>query len=64
MTEYRTEIKTIAGKQYDYVYCPRCEVWIQVKNFNFKTGEHAGCERHQRTKEIRSRAERRALGKC
>lgn len=61
MTEYKTEIKTIAGKQYDYVYCPKCEIWIQSKNFNFKTGEHPNCERFQKNKEIRRRAEGRAL---
>lgn len=61
MTEYKTEIKTIAGKQYDYVYCPKCEIWIQAKDFNFKTGEHPDCERFQKNKEIRRRAEGRAL---
>ena len=59
--EYKTEIKTIAGKQYDYVFCPKCEVWVQVKDFNFKTGEHPSCEKHQKNKEIRKRAERTAL---
>jgi len=59
--KYKTEIKTIAGKEYDYVYCPKCEIWVQVKDFNFKTGEHPDCERFQKTKEIRRRAERIAL---
>jgi len=61
MTVYKTVIKTIAGKEYDYVYCPKCEIWIQVKDFNFKTGEHSKCERLQKNKEIRRRAEERSL---
>lgn len=60
--EYKTEIKSIAGRQYDYIFCPKCEIWIQVKNFNVKTGEHPNCERHQKNKEIRKRAEGIALG--
>lgn len=60
--EYKTEVKTIAGKQYDYVFCPKCEIWVQVKTFNFKTGEHPDCERFQKSKEIRKRAEGIALG--
>ena len=61
MTKYKTEIKTIAGKQYDYVFCPKCEIWVQVKNFNFKTGKHPDCEIHQKSKETRKRAEGKAL---
>jgi len=60
--EYQTEIKTISGKQYPYVYCPKCEIWIQVKDFNFKTGEHQHCKRFQKNKEIRKRAEGIVLG--
>ena len=59
--KYKTEIKTITGKEYDYVYCPKCEVWILVKDFNFKTGEHPDCKRFQKNKEIRRCAEGRAL---
>jgi len=59
--KYKTEIKNIAGKHYPYVYCPKCEVWVQVEAFNFKTGEHPDCERLQKNKEIRKRAEKIAL---
>ena len=55
---YKIETKTIADKEYEYVYCPKCEVGILVKDFNLKTGEHPNCEKYQKSKETRRRAER------
>lgn len=51
------EMKTIGGKQYDYVFCPRCEVWIQAEVFDDETGEHSTCDEHFASLESRRRAE-------
>ena len=59
--KYEIGVKTIGGKDYDYVCCPRCGVWIQTKDFNFETGEHEGCDRYRKNKGIRERAAERAL---
>lgn len=58
--ELKTQMMTFGGKQYEYVLCPKCEVWIPQEDF--KDGTHESCERHQRSLETRRLATKRVLG--
>jgi len=53
---------TIQNKNYCYVLCPKCETWIQEKNFK----DHylkKECDMYFRRKDIRRRAEGKAAGR-
>lgn len=54
-------MKTIAGKDYDYTKCPRCEVFILTRDF--ESNPHKDCDRYHKGLQIRKNAENRALGK-
>jgi len=56
----KTKTMTFGGKQYEYVLCPKCEVWIPKEDF--KNGTHKSCKRHQRSLETRRLAEKQVLG--
>ena len=56
-----TRIMTFGGKEYKYVLCPKCEVWIAKEGF--KNGTHKNCKRYQRSLETRRLSEKMVLGK-
>ncbi len=51
--------KPIAGKDYDYTLCSRCEVWILTENIH--EGTHKDCDKFFKGLEIRKRATERVL---
>ena len=46
--------KIINGKEYDYVLCPRCGVWVQ------SVSDH-DCDRYLKGRGVRERAEKRLM---
>lgn len=56
----KTKLMEFGGKQYEYVFCPKCEVWIAKENF--ENGTHESCKRNQRNLRTRRLAEKRVLG--
>ena len=52
--------KTIAGREYDYTLCPRCEVWILTEGF--ERGAHPQCDKYLENLQVRKNAENKALG--
>ena len=63
MKKQKIEKMTIQGKEYDYIKCPRCEIYIPAKDYNMKTGEHPDCDKYFRTLKRRRKATQIALGK-
>lgn len=55
----KTKIMTFGGKQYEYAFCPKCEVWIAKEDFKDET--HKNCKRYQRSLETRRLAEKQVL---
>jgi len=56
----KREVKIIQNKEYNYVLCPRCKVWIQEKDY--KNNTHINCDIYYNNLLIRERAEKKALG--
>ena len=55
----KREAKIINGESYDFVLCPRCEVWIPTEVF--QDGKHESCDRNFKNLEVRKRAEARVI---
>lgn len=61
MKKPKIETMTIQGKEYPYVKCPRCEIYIPAKDYNMETGEHKDCDKYFKNLETRKRATARVL---
>ena len=62
MKKPKIEKKTIAGKEYDYVKCPRCEIYIQAETYEQHLNS-PNCDRWLKGKPIRERATAKVLRK-
>lgn len=60
MNKGKKEIRLIEGKKYIYYKCNWCNVLIPEKNWN--GDKHEKCDKYFKTKLIREKAEKRALG--
>jgi len=57
----KTQTMTIQGKDYPYVLCERCGVWIQEEKIDGHVGSPE-CGKWLKNRAIRERASGRALG--